>query len=143
MQTRLEQSLLQASPANNSGLSRPGSVGDVIRPSVKVPCWFSVAAALRVARLKQAEYLLVLDRQSPCGTISVRTLQAAPGFELLARWMRRCETTLTPETSSEEAYRTMSALGVECLPVASGALLLGLAAREDLHQPLEWEAAAE
>jgi CBS domain-containing protein len=119
------------------------SLSDVVRPAVKVPGWFPVSAALRIARLKQVDYLLVLDRQSPVGSVSVRTLEAAPGYELVARWMRRCDTTVSPESSRDEAYRLMSVHGVECLAVASGAILVGLVAREDLLLPGGWQGAAE
>lgn len=119
------------------------SISDVIRSAIRVPGWFPVSAALRIARLKQVEYLLVLDRQSPVGSVSVRTLEAAPGYELVARWMRRCDTTVSPETSRDEVYRLMSVHGVECLAVASGAILVGLVAREDLLLPGGWGLAAE
>jgi CBS domain-containing protein len=57
--------------------------------------------------------------------------------------MRRCDATVSPETSRDEVYRLMSVHGVECLPVASGAILLGLVAREDLILPGGWQLAAE
>jgi CBS domain-containing protein len=40
--------------------------------------------------------------------------------------------TLSPETARAEAAWLMDSMGVECLPVSSGLLLVGLVTRDDL-----------
>jgi CBS domain-containing protein len=99
---------------------------------VKIPTWFTVAAALRVAHLKGASHLLVLDRQKVVGAISQQRLSLSPGSEPVARWMNRSPAQVSPETPQEEAWRLMAMHDIECLPVVSGAMLLGVVAREHL-----------
>jgi CBS domain-containing protein len=122
-----------ASPTTVAAVTRPGVV--------KVPSWFTVAAALRVARLKGADHLLVVERQRLIGSVSTRVLAAAPAGSAVARWMRRSEVSVAPETPSDVARRLMASQGVECLPVAPGAILLGLVALEDLGAEPAREAA--
>jgi Mg/Co/Ni transporter MgtE len=99
---------------------------------VKVPCWFTAGAALRVAQLKRVEFLLVLDRGAVAGTVSRRVLAAAPASEPLGRWMTASTAVVSSEAPCEEAWRVMALQGLECLPVVHGPLLVGLVAREDL-----------
>jgi CBS domain-containing protein len=101
---------------------------------VKVPSWFTVGAALRVAQLKSVAHLLVLDRGVVVGTISARTLASSPATEPLARRMTPSTVTVAPETARADAWRLMACLGLECLPVTSGPLLLGLVTSEDLAE---------
>jgi Mg/Co/Ni transporter MgtE len=92
-------------------------VGDAMRTvPVKVPSWFTVGAALRVARLKRAEQVVVLDRQ-----------------QLVARWMTSSRRSVTPDTLQSEAARLMEEQGLDCLPVVGGALFLGIVTRADLR----------
>jgi len=100
--------------------------------AIKVPPWFTVGAALRVAACKGVEHLLVVDRGAVAGTVSVQALRAAPAADPLARWMTASTVTLAPETSRTEAVGLMARMGVDCLPVASGLLLVGLVTREEL-----------
>jgi Mg/Co/Ni transporter MgtE len=108
-------------------------VGEVTRTeSVKVPSWFSAAAALRVARLKRAQHLMVLDRQQLVGSVSTQVLAAVPGSDPVGRWMNPSRLTVSPEAFTTEARRLMKDHGLECLPVVSGALFLGIVCRSDL-----------
>ena len=108
-------------------------VGDAMRTvPVKVPSWFTVGAALRVARLKRAEQVVVLDRQQLAGSVSARVLAAAPGHHLVARWMTPGRRSVTPDTLQSEAARLMEEQGLDCLPVVGGALFLGIVTRADL-----------
>ncbi len=111
----------------------PARVGEVVRPvAAKIPSWFTAAAALRVARLKGAEHLLVLDRGRPVGTVAARVLAIAPGHEPVGRWMTASALAVTPETTVGQARRLMEREALECIPVVSGALLLGTITASDL-----------
>jgi Mg/Co/Ni transporter MgtE len=124
---------LPAGPGDSKRPARLDSVGACASTSfVKVPAWFSAGAALRVAQLKGVAYLLVEDRGAVVGTVSAHLLRTAPAAEPLARWMSPMKLTVSAETSRAEAGRLMECLGVECLPVSSGVLLIGLVTREDL-----------
>jgi CBS domain-containing protein len=100
--------------------------------AVKVPSWFTSGAALRVAHLKGVEHLLVLDRGAVVGTVTRRALAAAPGHEPLARTMVASPATLSAEASLREARALMAARDLDCAPVTSGPLLVGLITRDDL-----------
>ena len=103
------------------------AVADVASTQVvKVPSWFTAAAALRVARLKGAAHLLVLDRQQLVGSVSAAALAASAPHLPLERVMTRTSVTVTPDTLLTEAWKLMAHAGVGCLPVVSGALLLGV-----------------
>jgi CBS domain-containing protein len=98
-----------------------------------VPSWFTALAALRVARLKGVEHLLVLDRQQMVGAVSAQVLAAAPGHDLAARWMTPSRLMVSPDALESEARTLMDEHGLGCLPVVSGALLLGIVTRSDLR----------
>jgi CBS domain-containing protein len=119
---------LTNTPANDSVTPRSSAaVADVASTLVvKVPSWFTAAAALRVARLKGADHLLVLDRQQLVGSVSAAVLAASAPHLPLERVMTRTSATVTPDTPLPEAWRLMARAGVGCLPVVSGALLLGV-----------------
>jgi hypothetical protein len=113
--------------------AQQGSVGACASTSlVKVPAWFTAGAALRVAQLKGVAHLLLEDRGAVVGTASARVLRNAPAGEPLARWMSPMKLSISAETSRAEAAQLMDCLGVECLPVSSGVLLVGMVTREDL-----------
>jgi CBS domain-containing protein len=107
-----------------AGLVRPGAV--------KVPAWFTAAAALRVARLKGVEHLMVLDRQQLVGAVSVRALAGVPGHHPVARAMTASRLSVTLDIPADEALALMVAHRLECLPVVSGALLVGMITRASL-----------
>jgi CBS domain-containing protein len=99
---------------------------------VKVPSWFTVAAGLRVAQLKGVAHLLVLDRGRVAGTIATSALAEAPATDPIARWMTPATTTVACETPVSETLRLMAALGLACVPISAGPLLVGLVTRDDL-----------
>jgi CBS domain-containing protein len=119
-------------PAPAASLRADTIAACVLPGVVKVPSWFTVGAALRVAVCKGVGHLLVVDRGSVVGTIAVSVLRTAPAQQPLARWMTPSTATLSPETPRAEAAWLMTSLGVDCLPVASGFLLVGLVSRDDL-----------
>jgi len=106
---------------------RPRRVGDLLTARfAKLPDWFTVGAALRVARLKGVDHLLVVDRGAVVGVAEARVLEGAPERDPLSRWTPASRATLTPETPIDEARRLMAAQGVASMPVTSGALLVGI-----------------
>jgi CBS domain-containing protein len=122
---------------------RSRTVGELASTgTVKLPSWFTAAAALRVARLKGVEHLLVTDRSMVVGSVSAHALGNARATEPLARLMTAGDVTIAAEASEEEAWALMSRRGVECLAVVSGAILLGVVTRGDLAAAAaRWEAA--
>jgi CBS domain-containing protein len=108
-------------------------VGARARPAaVKVPSWFTAREALRVAELKGAEHLLVQDRGRVVGSISRLALAAAPAARPLGRCMPLISPIVVSDTPVSDARRLMEALGVDCLVVTAGPLLVGLVTRQDL-----------
>jgi Mg/Co/Ni transporter MgtE len=136
MQTNIASNRLVAPPptelAQASRTAHP--VGARARVAVKVPSWFTSGAALRVAELKGVEYLLVVDRRVVVGTAARRALAAVRPDEPLARSMVASSAAVSPELSLDEARALMSTLGLDCLPVTSGPLLVGVITREDLTE---------
>jgi|tagenome__1003787_1003787.scaffolds.fasta_scaffold20896029_2 Mg/Co/Ni transporter MgtE len=122
--------LMVSPPSNDSGVETVGSVASHV--VVKVPSWFTVGAALRVARLKGTQHLLVLDRQKVVGSVGVAVLAAASPHQPVERVMTRSAVVVRPETLVDEAWRLMACHGLHCLPVASGVVLLGVVTRDDL-----------
>jgi Mg/Co/Ni transporter MgtE len=144
MDSLLPSSLVR-SPAGYvpaEGAPRSRTVGELASMgAVKVPSWFTVGAALRVARLKDVSHVLVTDRQSVVGSIAADVMAQASPTDPLARWMTASDVTIAADASEEEALRLM-ARGLECLPVVSGAVLLGIVTRADLTTAVaRWEAA--
>jgi CBS domain-containing protein len=139
---------LVTTPAANDSPSRlPGAtattVGQVASTLVvKVPSWFTAGAALRIARLKRAEHILVLDRQQVIGSVSAAVLAGARPHLLLDALVTRTTAAVTPETPLEAAWRLMAKEQVGCLPVVSGGLLLGVVTYRPLVRP-ETHLAAE
>jgi CBS domain-containing protein len=118
-------------PANECTLEGIATVASMASTVVvKVPAWFTAAAALRVARLKGVDHLLVLDRQQLAGSVSTAALAAAPGHQLVGALVVRHPAVVTPDTPVEEAWRLMDRHGLDCVPVVSGGLLLGLLHRQ-------------
>lgn len=129
---------LDARPANGQGTL----VVDRARPcAVKVPSWFTAWAAVRVAQLKQIENLLVEERGVVVGVVSRKTLAAAAPNRPVAAVMVSSTIQLPAEMALAEAERIMSTLDVDCLPVVSGSLLVGVLRREDLGSAHELRSA--
>jgi CBS domain-containing protein len=99
---------------------------------VKVPAWFTAGAALRVGRLKRAAHLIVLDRQQVVGSVAVELLARLPAHEPVARAMIATRLAVGPDTSRRAALTLMDLQRLDCLPVVSGALLVGVVTRTAL-----------
>jgi CBS domain-containing protein len=97
---------------------------------VKVPGWFSVSAALRVAELKGVSHLLVLDGNGVCGAVAVQELRTASPAAPLSRVARKTAAFLGPDDDVASAWLRMSEQDLPCLPVAKGAILLGIVTRD-------------
>ena len=111
-------------------------VGNHVQTALaRVPSWFTVAQARRVAQLKGVGHVLTEDHGRVSGSASLATLAAAPATDALARWTSRTDTAVSPTTSVTEAERLMRAAGVSCLPVVAGGLLVGTVALVDLRHP--------
>jgi hypothetical protein len=134
MQTNIASIPLVAAPLGELGEPGPGRTLVVARAgvAVKVPSWFTSGAALRVAQLKRVEYLLVVDRGVVMGTVGRRALAAVPAHQPLARTVIASTSTVSADASLAQARALLDALDLDCLPVTSGPLLVGLIAREDL-----------
>lgn len=108
-------------------------VADFLKSAIaRVPGWFTVAQARRVAELKGVDHLLVDDKQGLTGTAALSTLAVAPPTDLVARWATRSATTVAPTLSIEEAEQQLRAGGSACLPVVSGGMLIGTISLNDL-----------
>jgi hypothetical protein len=57
--------------------------------SVRVPIWFTVAQARKVADLKRLEHVFVEERGQICGFASRAVLAQAPADDLVGRWATR------------------------------------------------------
>src|SRR5688572_17577544 len=84
--------------------SHLGRVGDCMTAVIaRVPGWFTVAQARRVAELKGVAHVLVDDKSGASGTAAVATLAAAPAGDLLARWTARTAASVDADASLEVA----------------------------------------
>lgn len=104
---------------------------------VKVESWFTAGAALRVAQLKGVQHLLVLDRGRVLGAIGLVELALAPPTRPLGRCMPLNPPIVASDTPVQDARRLMSVLGVDCMVVTAGPLLVGLVTRDDLEDDHE------
>ena len=108
-------------------------VGDVVCTEVvRVPGWFTVAQAQRVAELKRVSHVLVEDRGRVSGSASTVVLAHAPAGDTVARWMNRSEAHVGPEAPLHQAEQLLRAEGASCLPVVTGGLLVGTVTIHDL-----------
>ncbi len=92
----------------------------------RVPGWFTVAQARRVAELKGVGHLLVGDKSGAGGTASLAALATAPGGDLVARWTVRTTASVDAAASLEVARAVLRAEGAACLPVTAGGMLVGM-----------------
>lgn len=101
---------------------------------VRLPAWFTVAQAVRVAELRAVSHILVEDRGRVRGTVSRTSLSAAPASDPIARWLERTDSFVSPHTPVEIARALMERDRVSCLPVVSDGLLVGTLALTDLRE---------
>jgi Mg/Co/Ni transporter MgtE len=108
-------------------------VADVTNTAlVRLPVWFTVAQALRVAKLKKVDHLLVEEHGRVAGSISATALMRAPAGDALGRWMGRSQAHVAPEHSLAEAEAVFRREGVGCLPVVRSGLLIGTVRLDDV-----------
>jgi hypothetical protein len=108
-------------------------VGDCMNAVIaRVPGWFTVAQARRVAELKGVTHVLIDDKSGASGTASVATLARAPGTDLVARWTVRTAASVDAETSLDVAEALLRAEGAACLPVTTGGMLVGTVSLADI-----------
>jgi Mg/Co/Ni transporter MgtE len=111
----------------------PGRVADLVEgPAVKVPGWFTVAAARKIASLKGTRYLLVVDRRTIIGVVEVRDIERVPANAPVARYATFTEATVAADATPERAWWLMVAEDVDCLPVVRGPVLVGIITRDAL-----------
>lgn len=99
----------------------------------KVPPWFAVDSALRVARLKQVDHLVVAEGGRVVGAVSVARLEKAPPGEPLSSWLS-ATLALAPTLAQAEALELLTRAEADCAPVAMGALMMGIVTRIDLER---------
>jgi CBS domain-containing protein len=113
---------------------RPMRVADVACTTVvRLPGWFTVAQARRVAILKRVSHVLVEDRGQVAGAVSATVLEHAPAGDALARWCYRSSAQVAPEATVTAAEQLLHAQGASCLPVVTaGGLLVGTISVHDI-----------
>jgi CBS domain-containing protein len=127
--TKLDVSRRRATAASPA----PRPVAACMRATIaRVPGWFTVAQARRVAQLKKVDCLLVDDKAGVSGAASVATLALAPAGDLVARWMVRTSVSVDAGATTAEAAAHLHAAGSACLPVTAGGMLVGTISLADL-----------
>lgn len=84
----------------------------------------SVADAAALVRRTGAEHVLVLDEETLVGILCACDLRG-PGDATVSERMSVPVLTVRPDAPVEAAAETMRDVGVGCLPVAVGGLILG------------------
>ena len=96
--------------------------------------------AAEVTRLLQTtgahRHALVFDGDNLVGVVCACDLERATGAAPVLEVMSAPAQTISVNTSPEEAVERMRMMGIGCLPVLAGGLLLGLVTRQAL-QPRE------
>jgi CBS domain-containing protein len=128
------------SAANGSAFVRASSgaaavrVGDLAtRPIPVVPSHLSMAAARKVALVKQISLLLIERDDHIVGTIDERALAAEHDLTAVAAAMKPLAPYLRPAMPAAEARARFIRAGVDILPVVAGGFILGAVTRSDLE----------
>ena len=112
-------------------------VGDLqARRIPAIPDHLSMAAARKVAALKQVEVLFVEQQGRLLGALDERALAEAADDATVAASMTPIGTCLHPEMPATRARDLFAWLRVSILPVAVGVLLIGAIARGDVERAL-------
>jgi CBS domain-containing protein len=103
-----------------------------------------VESALRLASQKRIHHFLVVEEGSLTGIVAQNDLRRAREGTMVAECMSTPVLCIGPETTVREAADIMSENKVSCLPVVTGAFLVGVVTRERLigmgFQPVITEA---
>jgi CBS-domain-containing membrane protein len=100
---------------------------------VTLPADTAVSSARRVVREKGAEQALVMDEGTLAGIVCRSDLQKAAQDDPVAACMSSPVICVPPDTSLRDAAEIMDANDLECLPVVTGAFLVGIVTRSDLE----------
>ena len=110
-------------------------VGDLtVRRVPVIPTHLSMAAARKVARLKQVSLLLVERDEHIVGVIDERALAADHDLTAVAAAMRPLATCLRPATPVTEARELFIRARATILPVVVGGFILGAVTRSDVER---------
>jgi Mg/Co/Ni transporter MgtE len=99
-----------------------------------IPAHLSMAAARKVALLKQSSLLLVEREDHIVGTIDERALAADHDLTAVAAAMRPLATWLRPATPVTEARELFIRARASILPVVAGDFILGSVTRSDVER---------
>jgi CBS domain-containing protein len=92
-----------------------------------------VASAQRLAFENGIHHLLVLENGTLAGIICREDLRLASSDSLVGDCMSSPVLCITPETTLQEAVDIMGANDIDCLPVVTGAFLVGIVTRNALE----------
>jgi CBS domain-containing protein len=110
-------------------------IGDLpIRGVPVIPMHLTMAAARKVAMLKQASLLLVERDDQIVGTIDDRSLAGEHDLTAVAAAMRPLATSLRPATPVSEARELFIRARATILPVVAGGFILGAVTRSDVER---------
>jgi CBS domain-containing protein len=91
-----------------------------------------VASAQRLALDNDVEHLLVLDNGTLTGIVCGRDLRGAARDALVGECMSSPVLCVGPDTTLKDAVDIMAENDIGCLPVVTGAFLVGMVTREAL-----------
>jgi CBS domain-containing protein len=113
----------------------PIRVGDLpIRPVPVIPAHLSMAAARKVAELKQIALLLVEREDHIVGTIDERAFATGNGVTAVASAMTPLATCVRPATPVTEARALFVRARADILPVVVGGFVLGAVTLGDVER---------
>jgi CBS domain-containing protein len=96
-----------------------------------------VGSALRLASNRRIRHFLVIDGGNLAGIVCQTDLRQARQNALVSDCMKSPVLCIGPETTVSEATDIMRENGVGCLPVVTGAFLVGMVTRDRLLQLTE------
>jgi CBS domain-containing protein len=91
-----------------------------------------VASALRLANAKRIRHFLVIEDGNLTGIVCQSDLRQARDTSLVGTCMKTPVLCIGPETTVEDAAEIMEQNAVGCLPVVTGAFLVGMITRDRL-----------
>lgn len=91
-----------------------------------------VASALRLAAAKRIQHFLVIEDGNLSGIVCEDDMVSAPRGTLVGECMTTPVLCIGPETTVSEAAEIMTENEIDCLPVVTGAFLVGVITRDKL-----------
>jgi CBS domain-containing protein len=92
----------------------------------------AVSSAQQLVRENNIHHMLVLENGTLAGIVCRDDLRFADHDSVVGDYMTSPVLCITPETTLQEAIDIMSANNVDCLPVVTGAYLVGIVTRDAL-----------